>query len=384
MTLILGSGFSIDIPFENIENFNPDSIANSIEDFIQSNDIVTINEAQIKVTTIYKDGTIGHLPSLKYKSELNDLSKFLKISTIPTSFYEPNVKGCFFLALSYRILASLENVRCPKKNQILTKAKALANESGIAFNSDIGYTKIEEIEKKLKLRFVVLKSEPKTQTLEQFFLSKDKDVKKPLVNFLLHKECFYTFTSFRNILRDRVYGKYGGICIHCNEIIRNYTQHVTTCIRRCNACYFPISMCTTPTTLAIHQDYDSQGLVNCTDCHRSFLSQTCFENHKKDLSAAMISSSKSRGATKNFTICGKVRMCTKCKAITSDLNNHYIKSRHECTKIRCSICDISYDPVEEEHICYIQPKSFAKSVHSYSTTVYYDCETILNRNPGNN
>ena len=342
MTLILntdiGSKFYVSIPFESIDSFDSDVILNSIEGYVQSNEVVTMYEMEATITTVYKNGTVGHAPSLKYKSELDDMSKFLNISTIPTSFYEPGAKGCFFLALAYRLLT--QHSHCPRKARDFNEACRLAMQCEIEYRADIGYGQIQTIEQKLDLRFVVLKTDSATQTLEQFYLSTNKDITKPLIMFLLHKECYYTFTSFRNILRDNVYGKQGGICIHCNEIVRNYTGHITNCVKRCNACYFPLSLCPTPTLTIPQNREDNQK--HCSDCHRSFLFEQCFENHKKDLSHAMISCAKSRGKQKNFSICGKIRKCNKCSTIISDLNNSHIKSRHDCKKLNCSVCHVSY------------------------------------------
>ena len=383
--LIIGESFIIDIPFQKIENFTPEQILNEIENYIQSNENVPVKFIQAKITTIYKNFTVGHGSKLKYKTELDSADNMLNVRSIPSYFYKPQARGCIFLALAYRMLK--KQYDHPRVSKIEAEAKALAMICNINYDMDIGIQEIEQIENKLQIRLIVLKTEPTTKAVESFYFSKEKDIRKPLFQLLLHKQCFYSFTSFRNILLDSTYGRHGGICIHCNELVRNYTTHITACLKRCNACYFPASLCSSPVSPIDNDNvYDISKQQKCAQCHRVFFSEVCYNNHKKPLSEAMISHSNNKVNSKKadaYSICGKIRKCPNCNAIITDLNAGYNKSKHDCSQVYCNTCFKLYDPIAKNHVCYIEPKSFSKTAKSYSTTVYFDCETIVKSNQNN-
>ena len=306
MQIIFADNFTVNIPFENIENFTPESILNALESFIQSNQKVRVNEFRAKISTVYQNLTVGHALQLKYKPELDSVNGILNVRSIPTYFYKPGEKGCLFLAIAYRLLK--KECDHPSVSKIERKAKELASLCGINYRADIGINEIAIIERKIQIRVTVLKTEPKSSTVESFYIPRIKELDKPLIQLLLHKNCYYSFTSFRNILCDNVYGRFGGICIHCNEVVRDFSCHLTSCIRRCNACYFPESLCPTPISpIGDENNFTDNEKLNCKNCNRDFLSVECFNNHKRDLTEAMISNSvkKSQGKT-NYNICGKV------------------------------------------------------------------------------
>src|SRR5260370_41731963 len=94
-------------------------------------------------------------------------------------------------------------------------------------------------------------------------------------------------------------------------------------------------------------------MINCEDCNRQFVNQSCFERHKNE--------------TK---ICKIYIKCPTCSKIYDN--------KHECGKRLCKYCKL-FVPYEE-HYCYISPLCRDKLIEEDQTLrvfIFYDLESML-------
>ena len=372
MGVTLKDTFTIHIPGESVPNFTSKSILNAIKAFIQSNDSIILNEIYVKVSTVYDGIVTGHSGDkfLKVRAGLQTTDGVLKCRAIPTYFYINGDKGCFFQALAYRLIAHESN-RHPRRNQIVERAKLIADQCHIDYDAEVGFQQLRTIEDTLNIRIYACRILDTTKKIDTIYIPSKKGVLSPLYMFILIGSCFYSFTSFSGILEDSVFAKKGGICTLCGELARDFATHSSYCQDRCHACYRPAFEC--PENL---QDAEAQ---TCSLCHRTFRSAVCYNNHKEVVTSAKLNSNpahqkKDKNAHFVDNICNRVRKCDKCDDTISTIIHVNNARPHECDKLRCYTCNVSYSP-EEVHVCYMKKKSFLKEAKGYGTTVYFDLET---------
>ena len=107
--------------------------------------------------------------------------------------------------------------------------------------------------------------------------------------------------------------------------------------------------------------------LKCDDCHRYFVSASCYENHKK-VTTSMVEKDGKRQKIKT-NICKRLWRCTKCDKIVFPSN---LKGApHICGQVYCSTCQKYAD---KDHQCYMQQvKKYTKSkVKGY---IFFDFET---------
>jgi hypothetical protein len=67
--------------------------------------------------------------------------------------------------------------------------------------------------------------------------------------------------------------------------------------------------------------------------------------------------------------------CANCLHIVSRLDT---KNKHDCKKISCSVCNEKYETgFGALHVCYFKVTDYSKEARSFSSTIYYDFETVL-------
>jgi hypothetical protein len=71
--------------------------------------------------------------------------------------------------------------------------------------------------------------------------------------------------------------------------------------------------------------------------------------------------------------------CRECLNVVALLDT---KHKHDCKHIKCSVCQEKYETAVNipQHVCYFKITNFAKQLTSFSSTVYYDFETVLDDN----
>ncbi|KAJ8672758.1 hypothetical protein QAD02_004018 [Eretmocerus hayati] len=118
-------------------------------------------------------------------------------------------------------------------------------------------------------------------------------------------------------------------CVLCNRSYKASSSH--QCSEKCEAC---ISF--NPCEPAL---YD----VPCNDCNRVFVSQKCFDNHKRR--GSYYNNSKNAIAT----VCDKIRICVDCYKQYDSMFD-----KHECGVSYCVDCRSRHNPNDQ---CYIRVKA---------------------------
>jgi G:T-mismatch repair DNA endonuclease (very short patch repair protein) len=126
-------------------------------------------------------------------------------------------------------------------------------------------------------------------------------------------------------------------CEKCKVPYNTKKQH--RCSRSCQACL------QSPPCL-------NENNIKCAECHRTFRSKACFENHKI------------RNSFNNSTVCNQIKLCLLCfKTIKSD-------RQHYCGEVFCKICQ-KHQP--QDHRCYIQVDTGKPNTEDF-LFVFYDLE----------
>ena len=98
-------------------------------------------------------------------------------------------------------------------------------------------------------------------------------------------------------------------------------------------------------------------LIRCNDCDRDFLSEECYENHRRKSPLRTGKARKARGKQEEDSarsVCELVRFCTVCRALINGLDQDQLRFGHRCGKRWCRNCR-EFINANQEHLCYIAP-----------------------------
>ena len=147
-------------------------------------------------------------------------------------------------------------------------------------------------------------------------------------------------------------------CHHCDKGYDHRTRH--RCEHRCNMC--------------LRQDCerDTDHLIECSDCLRTFNGQACFDSHKASAGAVPQHNRKS--------ICSMIHRCKDC-GCTVSYENRRQDNPHRCGETFCKNCYCFVLP--DIHKCWMKPKSFSEKDlrdHQNAKFLYFDFETWVDEN----
>ncbi|XP_055353927.1 uncharacterized protein LOC129599656 [Paramacrobiotus metropolitanus] len=114
-------------------------------------------------------------------------------------------------------------------------------------------------------------------------------------------------------------------CNDCDRPYHHKERH--RCGGKCRLCYRAKSNCLV------------DNPVNCTDCHRRFLNQQCFDIHK-------------RTRKNGKTYCQTMFICQKC-GVFVNLSTRGKDAKHQCGEFYCNTCYGYF--LQANHCCYIKP-----------------------------
>ena len=139
-------------------------------------------------------------------------------------------------------------------------------------------------------------------------------------------------------------------CPPCNKVYGRLNEH--SCDNICPFCN-------------VSPRCQLSNSIKCSECNRTFMNETCFENHTKIGSNAR---NKDRKNTKR-SICTIVKVCNDCNKIY-DLS----RNKHECGKKYCNHCKSRHGLND---LCMMQPiKNLTKkNAHPETCFICYDFET---------
>ncbi|KAJ8909914.1 hypothetical protein NQ315_014921 [Exocentrus adspersus] len=133
------------------------------------------------------------------------------------------------------------------------------------------------------------------------------------LNLLYHKGHFNVITSLTAAFCCNYY------CEKCSVPYNNRNRH--RCGGTCAAC--------------LQSPACPQAIkIICSNCHRSFRGQSCYDNHTK------------LGSYGKLSVCQNITMCERCWKV--------VKSgrEHTCGEVYCKLCK---QHVVNDHLCYMQP-----------------------------
>ena len=373
---------SLPQPFKKLSEFNGNRIATQIANLLNSNESISIDGCSFVFSYIKDDRGGAHFIFSNITDEQIAKKRcFIQIKN--------NDNSCFVIALSVAI------AQLNKKKGNITESKfkdivknccrpkwikeyqKLYTAIGMEVDTQVSISDIHRFEKLLKTTINILNTEGHRYPVDLDNQFEDQ------VYLFLHNNHYIVITSPEAFLNLRENKKFCNGCKKGVSISHKCETKGSFVKNRCLRCG------------EVHQN--AFGEIRCSDCNRVFVSDECFNNHKKP--------SKKGGKS----ICHKIFICKSCEVIChkkitedeyksirerlwhkrytyEDMTDEEYKTAikknfqrtHFCGKIWCSACKEHVSI--ENHQCYIGNLNEKEKQRFKPTnnTIFYDYETFTN------
>ena len=344
--------YYVNIPFERLTNLDTllSYIFSRIESAFQSNESVILKSFKMDVK-MYRTPS-GHALLLPKGIDFHRCKVFKKHID-----REDNV-GCAFKAVLIAKYFVVERKNAREVwigPQFIQKARQLAQECGLDYDTPLRIDQFTYIENTLRCRILVYGPGGNDRVFHPLYIPRFSDRTAPLLIIGNEGMHYYPIRSIADSFpksRD-FYTQAHGFCRTCYTFFHNLPKHLESCEYVCRQCMHYNCRGVIPNTAGV-------ALIDCVNCKRKFYDEQCLRNHRVN------------------STCRRVKQCERCGDVTM-VRTGRIEHTHDCTKIKCMKCYHTY-PADgsEDHTCWM-----AKSKQKMSKTwrvVYYDIETYTPSN----
>ncbi|CAF3699561.1 unnamed protein product [Rotaria socialis] len=334
VTLSSSSYVCIESDFNRFKRSILEELVNNLIQSTQSNAFLKFDDLKISIKFILN--IQGH------NFQINESYKSAFVTWVLKTY--PNSKSCGFISLAhglYKFRRKNAEIIGYRPHEVFGLAKEIATSTGFPFEMPMSPDDLVLSGTLYGLRLVILTKKDN----EIVILKKSSTLLThlPLILLFMEGVSYYPIESLRMLLKKK---NNQGFCYACTSLHSDLTLHLSDCVLVCENCKSTI--CKNSNT-----QNDDTPIICTTGCGRKFRNNECYNLHK------------------TTGICKKIRLCNTCNRVIIKIKD----STHDCQKIKCGICYVTYKG-GEEHQCMIAKVSNKQAPKTFKNIyIYYDIET---------